>query len=513
MPSHARGEPIPAIGYIRVSTAREEMISPELQEAAIRDWARRNGRRLVEIIPDLDKTGRNFKRRVQEAIAAVRDGQAREIIVWKFSRFGRNRHGWATHLELVEEVGGQLISATEEVDARTAAGRFTRGMLAEVAAFESDRASEQWKEAHAYRITAGLPPTGGPRWGYIRRGRVAVVGEKRLYRNDPDDPDGERYEPHPDLRNVLVSMYVRYVAGEGSSVLAAWLNAHGYRTVRGGEWSKQTLLKVLDSGFAAGLLRVHNADCGCKQPGRCANVSYPKGAQEAIIDPELWEAYRARRNQLRTLPPRSRVPIYPLSGLLRCGACGRGMTAMGRGHAYRCNSYKIKVSCDGAYTRRDYAENAVLEELAGWAKEIEAEADQADPRDIDEVPDARPDVEKIGAAIARIERALVRLKKLRAMDEDDDEQAEREYLAARDELRAERASLEEMLAEAAPPRPPEPGDYGATISELVDGWTLLTPAERRNMLAEVVRVIRVHRTGFRTAPRIEVIPVWAPEGA
>lgn len=504
-------DPVPAIGYIRVSMAREEMISPELQEKAIRDWADRNNRRIIRIISDLDKSGRNFKRRVQQAVQAVRDGDAREIVVWKFSRFGRQRLGWAVHLDLVESAGGDLISATEEVDAKTAAGRFTRGMLAEVAAFESDRASEQWKEAHAFRIAAGLPPTGGRRWGYIRRGRAPIPGEHGLYRTDPDDPDGERYEPDPDLRDTLISLYERYAAGEGSSVLAAWLNAHGHRTVRGGEWSKQTALKVLDSGFAAGLLRIHNADCRCKQPGRCPNVTYAKGAHQAVITPELWDAYRARRKQLRTLPPRTRVPIYPLSGLMRCGGCHRGMVAMDRGHAYRCNSYKIKTSCTGAYVRRDYAETAVLAELAEWADEIEAAAD-AEPAAVT-MPAATVDTDRIGAEIARIDRALVRLRKLRALDEDDDEQAEREYLTARDELRAERDRLEQQLAEAAPPRVPEPGDYGSTIRGLIDGWEVMTPAERRNLLAEVVRVIRVHRTGFRTAPRVEVVPVWAPVDA
>ncbi|MFD0855529.1 recombinase family protein, partial [Actinomadura adrarensis] len=127
------------------------MISPTLQKTAINDWARRHNRRIVAWVEDPDKSGRTFNRRIQEAIEAVENGEAREIIVWKFSRFGRQRYGWAVNLERVEAKGGQLVSATEEVDARTASGKFARGMLAEVAAFESDRASEQWKETHQHR--------------------------------------------------------------------------------------------------------------------------------------------------------------------------------------------------------------------------------------------------------------------------------------------------------------------------------------------------------------------------
>src|SRR5690606_40458984 len=68
--------------------------------------------------------------------------------------------------------GGELVSATEEVDAKTAVGRFTRGMLLEIAAFESDRAGEQWKETHELRRNLGLPATGGKRFGYRWHPRV-----------------------------------------------------------------------------------------------------------------------------------------------------------------------------------------------------------------------------------------------------------------------------------------------------------------------------------------------------
>ncbi|MFD0852733.1 recombinase family protein, partial [Actinomadura adrarensis] len=204
------------------------------------------------------------------------------------------------------------------------------GMLAEVAAFESDRASEQWKETHQHRRGAGLPVQGTKRWGYVRLGRVAVTGEKSLYRNDPHDPDGERYEPDPELAPVYRSLYERYLSGTGITKLATWMNQQGYKTVRGSAWSYQTLLKMLDSGFAAGLLRQHNPECRCKQRGRCQDVTYIPGAQQAIIDEDTWERYRKRRALLRTLPPRSHSPSYPLSGLLRHGQpCGYALTAIG----------------------------------------------------------------------------------------------------------------------------------------------------------------------------------------
>lgn len=514
------GDLIPAIGYIRVSTAREEMISPELQERAIREWADRHDRRITGIVTDLDKSGRNFKRRVQEAIQAIRDDEAREIIVWKFSRFGRNRVGWAVHLDKVESAGGALISATEEVDAKTAAGKFTRGMLAEVAAFESDRASEQWKETLSWRLAHGLPKHGHKRFGYIRRGRILVPGETNLYRTDPDDPAGERYEPDPDLVGVYRSLYERYVSGDGGPALVTWLNQLGVPTTSGGPWNIQALYRALDSGFAVGLLREHRDDCDCKHPTRCRNVTYYPGAQKPIIDAGLWDRYRALREERSRVAPRARTPRYPLSGLLRCGGCGHLMTTTsgrdGPAYGYKCGRWGEVPSCTKAFVRRAPAEKAVLAELAQWAEDIEREAAAAPTPEAVPVLDARPDVGQAEREIARLDRALVRLRKMRALDDDDDEQAEREYQAARAELLAERARHTERL-EAARQQPERRtrADYGPVIAGLLDTWEVMTPGEKQAMLRSVVRVVRVHRRpGPRgTMPRMDIVPVWAPAGA
>src|ERR1700678_4287215 len=89
---------IPAIGYIRVSMMREEAISPETQQASIEDAAARRGYRIAGWVTDLDATGRNFQRRIMGAIERAEQGPARVILVWKYSRFGRNRTGVAVNL-------------------------------------------------------------------------------------------------------------------------------------------------------------------------------------------------------------------------------------------------------------------------------------------------------------------------------------------------------------------------------------------------------------------------------
>ena len=105
---------IPIIGYARVSTWREEMISVAIQISVVEEAAARKGRIVTEWIIDEDATGRNFKRKVMRAIEIVEDGERpeRELWSWKFSRFGRNRYGVAMNLARIEEAGPWNVAGT-----------------------------------------------------------------------------------------------------------------------------------------------------------------------------------------------------------------------------------------------------------------------------------------------------------------------------------------------------------------------------------------------------------------
>ncbi|MGH3381779.1 MAG: recombinase family protein [Actinoallomurus sp.] len=510
-------EPIPAVGYIRVSMAREEMISPELQRASIIDWAARRNRRIVAWIEDLDKTGRNFKRRVQRAIGMVEDGSAQEIAVWKFSRFGRQRLGWAVNLDRVESAGGELQSATEEVDARTASGRFSRGMLAEVAAFESDRASEQWKETLQHREEVeGLPPQGTPRFGYDRKGRIPIPGKPNHFIKDASDSEGERYEPNK-LAPILTSLYVRFVAGKSAHFLVLWLNRREVKTVRGNAWTQQSLLNYLDSGFGAGLLRSHRKDCRCKQPGRCKNVVYRPGAHKAVIKPEVWEDYRAIRKKKRKMPPRAQSAVYELSGLMRCGHGGQrgipkhGLSAHygdGRpGYSYVCMNGIEGRGCPGVFVRRSVVEATVRAKLAECADDIDAAARVTQARETVQIT-ARADRERIGRDMLRIDKALSRLLKERALDPDMPEEI---YTSTRKELLAERRELEAAIEEAGEEEHANNADHVPVIRTLLEEWETLAVDRKRHLLATLIRHVKVFRTGEGTPAMIVVTPVWEPD--
>lgn len=508
---------IPAIGYIRVSMMLEEKISPDIQRTAIKELARRRGYRIIEWVEDLDVSGRTFQRKIMKVIADVEDGTAKAILVWKYSRFGRNRTGNQLNLARVEKAGGELVSATEEIDASTAVGKLTRGVLFELAAFESDRAGEQWGEAFQNRLARGLPPLGRDQLGYIRRGRTRhPLYHDRTLAAPEDGP--ERYEPDhaSGMAGLLAESYDRWIADRNFSALADWLNARGARTTTGSKWRPGELTRVMDRGFAAGLICVHHRDCRCAKPSTCRNKEYHLGAHEAVITPETWETYKRYRKITSALPPRARRAVYPCTKLLKCGYCAHAYYPQKVHHSgtmgWVCGSiyrkhYDDIPRCGTRFVTMEAVEEAIQQVLVEWVPDIEAAAAAAAAglQTIPEVGDSQP--EALRRELERIDKALERQTLLLI----NDVIPQSSYEPVRDKLLREREGVLEALAEFADlPDPIDPTDCVPVIEGLVQEWDSL-PADRlRNILAEVISHVDVYRQDPATA-WIVVHSAWGEE--
>ncbi|QHF97904.1 hypothetical protein DEH18_33275 [Streptomyces sp. NHF165] len=509
----------PFIGYVRVSTWREEQISPELQKTAIDAWAQRTRRRIIGWIVDLDMSGRTFQRKIMRGIEGIEGGFAQGIAVWKYSRYGRDRNGNQMNLARIEGVGGRLESATEEVDARTAIGRFQRGMLLELAAFESDRAGEQWKETHAHRRAIGLPATGRPRWGYIWHPRRIPDGRGGIRLQQ------EWYEVEQQLEPVVEQQFLRYVASRGFDALTADLNAGGYTTATGGPWERSMLATYMDSGWAAGLLYVHDPSCTCTTHGRgCNRYIHIPGAQEPIISMDLWEHYKRRREVTRTTSPRGLRGTYELTSLQACrlcrGACRftsyssrqRGISRPG--YAVRCRrrTHAGASECPGVWVRRTVVEEAVRE----WLRDEVAPAVDAAPGHTasptpEESPEARrkaartrleADRDRADAAISRLMTDRARAPEL---------YPEEAYARAVSDLRRDRdKALEGLAAIEREEAQPTVEKFRPVVVSLLDEWETITTREKNAILRTVIRRVAIFPDAGG-AHRFEIHPVWEPD--
>ncbi|MER8086576.1 recombinase family protein [Streptomyces sp. NPDC094048] len=537
IPETTQGSPTivgePWIGYIRVSTYYEDKISPDIQRAAIEAWAKRTGRRIVRWIEDLDISGRTFKRKIMLGIKAVEDGDARGIAVWRYSRFGRSRHGNGLNLARLEGVGGRLESATEAADTRTAFGRLQMGMAFKFAEFESDRIGEQWAETRENRLARGLPTTGRKRWGYVWH---------RRYLDEDNVLHPEWYEPDEELGLVVTDLYERLADGEPMLSACLWLGRNGYLGTRGKPWKQTGLTRYFDSGFPAGWIRHHPDDCPCppadpdgtaSRAGLCPTKVWLPGAQEIIVKEDVWDAYQKARDRAKK-KPRSQVAAYPLSGHMRCARCGGdasigggathgagGVLIRKNGYVFRCSERKESGTCGGVYILRTVAEEAVLKSLAEWAEEIEAEA----ARLAEETPDDRASTAPATAEDRTARARKVLADRLAEISRELDTQTslvsrgiipEDSYVRERDRLTGEQLSTTQQIAELDAQAEQAPTDRAALLPVmrgLLERWDLTPVRTRRDMLREVLHGIWAYPRlilpdGTEQAPYAVPVPVW-----
>ena len=455
------------------------MISPEVQRAAIEDYCRGRGYVVAGWMEGLDESGSRSRSawwpRLDQAVAAVEAGEYDLLVVWKFSRIARHRLRWAVAIDRVEEAGGRIESATEQVDTSTSTGRFTRGMLAELQAFEAERIGETWKETHARRVASGRPANGKPRYGY----RYDVEAKLHV----PDSATGP----------VLADVYRRYVAGESVYALVRWLNANGWRTTAGRMWSDRSLRRVMDSGFASGRF--------------LAGGELHRGVHEALIDEDLWTAFLDARVARRARPARSERSQYLLSGLVRCGRCGFPMVAGQFGHAraskYRCRSGKESgpLVCRGGYVTASMVEEHVKE----WLREVAAEVD------------GRAGVARVAAArrvslesdLARLEREVVRadeaLQRL-VVSNAETPLPPVVYRRSLEELGVRRDELVVVLEGVRRDARRVVADPAGVASGLLEEWDRWLVPVRREVLRGLLDCVLV----FSGRPRavLRVVPAW-----
>jgi site-specific DNA recombinase len=482
-PAHPRtlaDEQPRAVLYLRQSTFREESISLELQETAGREYCQRQGYKVVAVEADPGISGRTWKRpAVQRVMAMIEDDAADVVVLWKWSRLSRSRRDWAVAADRAEVAGGRIESATEPIDVTTSAGRFARGVMTELAAFESERIGDGWREAHERRTRAGLPANGKPRWGYIY------------------DADAKIHRPDPALGPVLADVYARYVAGESVYSLVRWLNAGGYRTTGSysaagpGPWSDRSLRRVLDSGFAAGLITVR----GEKAPG----------AHEALIDEALWQAYQVARNERRVTRSSERSQ-YVLSGLVRC-SCGSAMTGgqfgEGRVPKFRCKAGKEAGRHAGGYVTMRLVEEHVLAWLAVLAGEVDAAAEHVG-EDLQRARHSRDQAKFLEREVATARGELVRATRGHVSGVIPQEA----YVVVRDELEQRIAGLEARLLAASVAGRRAPA--GAIASALLRDWDELAVEHRRGALRQLLTCVVV--TPGRPRAQLAVRAAWEGDG-
>ena len=319
----------PAAAYIRVSTEDQLEYSPESQLKMIRDYAQRSGFFIPEeyIFMDEGISGRRAERRPafmrMIAVAKTKPKPFNAILLWKFSRFARNRQDSIVYKSMLRKQLGIEVLSVSEFLGDDKISVLVEAIIEAMDEYYSVNLAEEVRRGMTEKARRGEPLSIAP-FGYrLENKRLVVV---------------------PKEAGVIQSVFEQYVRGKSLSHISKTLNSMGVITHRGGKIETRTIEYWLHNPVYIGKIRwtptgkinrdFHNPDS-----------MIVDGGHESIIGIELWQSVQ---NLLVSSSPRRHASQKDLShwlvGFARCGLCGGAMVNC-RGYFY-CGK-KSKGGCIG----------------------------------------------------------------------------------------------------------------------------------------------------------------------
>ena len=349
--------------YARVSSDRqaEKDLSIPAQLKALRKHAQDRDWDIVAEYVDEAESARSANRpRFKEMVAAAKrkDRAFDCILVWKLSRFARNREDSILYKSLLRKLGVQVVSINEPTD-DSPVGKLLEGIIETIDEFFSSNLSQDTVRGMKENAARGFRNGGSTPFGY-RSVRVKVGTAHRTC-----------LEVEECEAAVVRRIFALASELKGGKDIARVLNADGLRTRIGKHFSASGVNNILRNEVYTGTL-VWRADKRANgHKGEEAGAIRVAGAHPALISHKDFDRVQAMIAQRRpsVSHPRSVSSQYLLSGLLRCGKCGAAMVGAsgksGQFHYYHCNqrSKRGKEACDAPMIAKSKLEGFVLDRI------------------------------------------------------------------------------------------------------------------------------------------------------
>ena len=349
--------------YVRQSADRADSVSLETQEQLCRQDIPPD--ETVRVYSDRGYSGKNTDRPALHALLAdVRADAVSRVLVYKLDRISRNLADFTQLLRLFSEHRVAFQSRTERFETATPVGQAMQSLLMVFAQLERETISGRVRDAAYARAKAGFDTGGRPPFGFVKVPHT--VGGKRTQKLAPDAHAQD-----------VSDAFSQYLLAEGSltAVCRTW-NLQGIRTARGGEWSPNTLCRLLRNPVYVqadhrvyAYLSARGAELCIPEPlpeqhgvylyaDRRVNQSRFTDLHGSfaicaphigLIPPELWLGCQKKLDASRKIRNQSKGRRSFLSGLIFCMRCGSAMTVVrGRSADYLICGGRKRGRCAGA---------------------------------------------------------------------------------------------------------------------------------------------------------------------
>lgn len=341
-----------AAAYIRVSTDSQTELSPDSQIKLIREYAKSHDMIVPDeyIFRDDGISGRTTAKRPQfNAMIGTAKKKPKPfdvILLWKFSRFARNREDSIVYKSMLKKLGIDVVSISEPVgDDKMSV--ILEAMLEAMDEYYSINLSEEVKRGLLESVSRGNSVSPPP-YGYDKKDRMLII--------------------NPDQVEIVKRIYYEFLNGKDRLAITRDINAEGYRTKRGKMFDKRTIDYILNNPIYKGYMRFTPgfkvSGSGWKR-NKDKIITY-KGEHEPIIPEDIWDKVNERYSKLTEkyksrIPETARKHDVMLRGLLTCSDCGSTMVYTQYG--YQCGFYTRGRCTHSHYVREHIINETVVNAL------------------------------------------------------------------------------------------------------------------------------------------------------
>lgn len=354
--------------YARVSTTEqaEEGYSIDEQIRLLKVWCGQQGYTVHKEYLDRGLSGKSIKGRpaLQQLMSDARQKDFDIVLVWKMNRLARNILDLLKIVNLLEQKNIAFRSYSESYETATPSGKLQFHMMAAIAEFERGNIAENVKMGMIARAKEGSW-NGGQVLGYDsiefasdnkkRKSTKLVINEKEA--------------------QTVRRIFELYTGGHGYKSIANKVNKEGHRSKKGNLFSINAIKTILSNPVYVGFIRYNvRRDWNEKRRNNInPDPVIEKGQHKAIISDETWEKTQSILKSRSKTPNRVHSGEYPLTGIMKCPACGAGMV-LGRTtnrrkdgskrvlEYYVCGEWKNKgtAACHSNGVRTEYADHFVI---------------------------------------------------------------------------------------------------------------------------------------------------------
>lgn len=317
-----------AAAYIRVSTDDQIEYSPDSQLKAIRKYAKDHDMILPDEFVFIDEgiSGRKADKRpsFQRMIgtAKLKPKPFDTILLWKFSRFARNRQDSIVYKSMLrKQCGIDVVSISEQLGEDNTS-ILIEALIEAMDEYYSLNLAEEVKRGMNEKFSRG-GVVSQPPFGYRMKDGIFT----------PDEVNAP----------IVQMIFNDFLSGMGTRQIATKLNDMGIRSSKGNLFENRTVEYILTNVTYTGKLRrSKNGRDALDRFHESADTLIVDGRHEAIITSEIFEAAQNKRSEIKKTYTRyaRQAPVeFMLKGVVRCDNCGATLTLSAGKSSLQCHNY------------------------------------------------------------------------------------------------------------------------------------------------------------------------------